>query len=139
MRTLKVPRRNLAAVLIGALPIFLCTWKPCVASSLDQPPWYVGRWLLAEDEDGSRPGTDLTEFRADGRFVVYGPGCTESVVATYHVHNGDIFVSVEIPNKGPLAMVFRPSADHEKLTYTSHRTRNNAVYRRAPASICDPK
>lgn len=131
-----LPARNLALVLISALPIFLCAWKPCMASSLDQSTWFIGRWLLAEDEDGSRPGVDLTEFRADGHYVIYGPDCTTSLIATYHVYKGDIFVSVDVPNKGPLALVFRPSADRERLTYTSPRTRNNAVYRRAPASIC---
>jgi hypothetical protein len=33
-------------------------------------------------------------------------------------------------------MIFRPNAEHTTLTFTSPRTRNNAVYRRAATSVC---
>ena len=132
-----ISKTGLCAVLAGAVSSAMTSAH--AAAMTDMPAWFIGRWILAEDEDGGRPGMDLDEFRADGHYVIYGPGCKESLVATYHVHGGDIYVTSEVPGKGPIAMIFRPGANHETLVYTSPRTRHNAVYRRSPPLICPGK
>ena len=53
-----------------------------------------------------------------------------------HWWSGDLYVTSEIPGKGPISIVFRPNADGSKLTFTSPRTRNNAVYARIPKIPC---
>jgi hypothetical protein len=88
---------------------------------------------MTEDEDGTP--SDTIEFRADGSYVNYGYGC-RLASAKYHVGAEDIYVTHEIPGKGPIALVFRPTKDRTKLTYTSPRTRNNAVYERLSKSPC---
>jgi len=100
----------------------------------ERPTWLLGVWQLTQDEDGFA-GTDLNEFRADGHFVIYGPNCRENL-GTYHLYGDDAYISFDVPGKGPIAMVYRPSADHSKLTYTSPRTRHNAVYERASTPPC---
>ena len=119
-----------AAAVIGAQTLLAA---PPVSST---PEWFVGQWILAEDEDGGPPGQDLDEFLADGHYIIYGPKCTKSLVASYHVHHGDIYVTADVPGKGPIAMIFHPSSDQTSLVYTSPRTRHNAVYRRAQPTIC---
>lgn len=106
------------------------------ASSSASPTWLIGQWILAEDEDGGPPGMDLDEFFEDGRYLIYGPNCREPKPMAWHIYRGDVYVTGEVPGKGPIAMIFRPNADHSELTFTSPRTRNNAVYRRAPANAC---
>lgn len=96
-------------------------------------PWFVGVWSMTEDEDGTPEET--IEFRTGGIFVTYGSRCRPAT-ATYREVAGDIYVTYEIPGKGPVVMVFRPSKDHLKLTYTSPRTRNNAVYERLAKNPC---
>lgn len=95
--------------------------------------WFVGFWNMTADEDGTP--SDTMEFRADGSYVNYGYQCRQAT-AKYHVIAGDIYVTHEVPGKGPIALVFRPSRDRTKLTYTSPRTRNNAVYERLSKSPC---
>jgi len=105
------------------------------AAASESPVWLIGQWTLAEDEDGGPPGMDLDEFFEDGRYIIYGPNCRESV-ATWHMFRGDIYVTLDVRGKGPIALIFHPNAEHTALTFTSPRTRNNAIYRRATTSVC---
>ena len=130
--------RRLVCASIAAVAGAIGTQCIHAATVISKPAWFLGQWILAEDEDGGPPGQDLDEFLADGHYVIYGPSCTRSLLA-YHVHDGDIYVTGDVPGKGPIAMIFHPSADHTSLTYTSPRTRHNAVYRRAPPTICPHK
>lgn len=94
----------------------------------------AGVWTATSDEDGTP--ADVMEFRADGTYINYGINCAVSGKSPFHVYAGDIYVTSEIPGKGPVSVVFRPSADKTKLTYTSPRTRNNAIYERLPSNPC---
>lgn len=129
----------------GAAAVFAAALLTCAnaaaasdsaASPSASPAWLIGQWTLAEDEDGGRPGMDLDEFFEDGRYIIYGPNCRESPAGAWHAFRGDIYVTLDLPGKGPIAMIFRPNAEHTALTYTSPRTRNNAVYRRATTTVC---
>jgi hypothetical protein len=89
------------------------------------PGWLVGTWTVISDEDNTPP--DFTEFTTSGTYITHGFDCSIRVEMPFHIHGGDIYITYEIPNKGPIALVYRPSADKRTLTYTSPRTRNNAV------------
>lgn len=112
----------------------------CVLGKVHSPDttseWFLGQWEMVADEDKSAP-YDLMEFRQGGIWVNYGPDCKE-FKAQFHVHEGSLYVTFEVAEKGPAAMVFRPTADHSTLTYTSPRTRNNATYKRPERSPCQP-
>lgn len=96
--------------------------------------WVTGAWTATSDEDGTP--ADFMEFRADGTYVNYGFDCSVASEMPFHGHAGDIYVTSEVLGKGPISIVFRPSQDKSKLTYTSPRTRNNAVYERLSAIPC---
>ena len=97
--------------------------------------WMVGFWHMTADEDGTP--ADVMEFRADGTHIFYGTAC-QPFPTTYHLHGGDLYVTIGVPNKGPIVAVFRPTNDRTKLVFTSPRTRNNATYERLSASTCKP-
>ena len=101
----------------------------------DDNSWLYGYWELATDEDGGQKGMDVDEFRPDGIYSILGPNCKPQL-GRYHVYDGDIYVTFEIPGKGPIAMIYRPSPTKKTLTYTSPRTRNNATYEKLPGSPC---
>lgn len=113
------------------LPLLLAEDLACALPTAG--PWFVGLWHTTTDEDGT--SSDTIAFRAYGSYVNCGPAC-QRATAKYHVVARDIHVTVEVPGKGPIAIVFRPSSDGTKLTYTSPRTRNNAVYERLSKSPC---
>ena len=94
----------------------------------------TGTWTATSDEDGTP--ADIFDFTADGKYVNYGIGCAVRAEMPFHVYAGDIYITIELPGKGPTSIVFRPSPDKRKLTYTSPRTRNNAVYERLPINPC---
>ena len=121
-------RRILALLILGSVSL-------SSLAAVEEPSWLLGVWQLTQDEDGSPAGTDLNEFRTGGRFVIYGPNCKENL-GTYHLYNDDAYIAFDVPGKGPIAMIYRPNADHSKLTYTSPRTRHNAVYERVAAPPC---
>ena len=108
--------------------------------SIAAPPntadWLVGTWQKTLDEDNAPP--DKMLFRADGTFVSYGKHCEERV-NPYFIHDGNVFLVVGIPDKGPVALVFRPSQDRQSLTFTSPRTLNNARYEKRPPAACVPQ
>jgi hypothetical protein len=89
------------------------------------PKWLIGTWTPISDEDGTPP--DFADFTADGKYINYGYDCSVRTEMSLHIYKGDIYVTGEIPGKGPIAVVFRPDPQGEHLTYTSPRTRNNAV------------
>jgi len=105
-----------------------------IYSAENKPDWMVATWTAVSDEDGTP--ADVMEFRKDGKYVNYGFNCALAAEMPFHVYAGDIYVTSEVPNKGPISIVFRPSKDKENLTYTSPRTRNNAVYERLPSNPC---
>lgn len=108
---------------------FLCQTS-CASETQD---WLVGVWQKTQDEDRSPP--DTIKFLPNGQFINYGPNCEEKV-NPYFLHGGNVYLSIEIPGKGPVALVFKPSGDRKALTFTSPRTLNNAVYEQAPNPPC---
>lgn len=123
MKALTVP----IAIVAALLPTL-------VGAAAAQPAWLVGSWTAVYDEDGSP--ADIMEFSADGRFINYGVKCNLVDEHRFHTFNDEVYVTIEIPRKGPIALVFRPSADKKQLTYTSPRTRRNAVYERLKSNPC---
>jgi hypothetical protein len=104
--------------------LIACTTQVSYAQQLS-PDWLVGTWTVISDEDGTPP--DFADFTVDGKYVNYGFNCTIRHEMPFHIYNGDIYITSEVQGKGPVAMVFRPSADKKTLSYTSPRTRRNAV------------
>lgn len=98
------------------------------------PAWPIGFWAQVLDEDGL-PDDDTLQFRMDGSFVVYGSKCQEFPAGEFHLHKGNIYATFKTP-KGLVSAVYVPSQQHQRLTFTSPRTGNNAVY--APARGCTP-
>lgn len=120
-----------------ALLAMLMSVAPSVAPpTLQRENWLVGAWQMTHDEDGTP--ADIMEFRADGTHVFWGAGtaCT-SYLTEYHVHSGNVYVTVEVPGKGPIAAIFRPDQERTKLVFTSPRTRNNATYERILDNPCN--
>lgn len=101
-----------------------CVARPAVATE-PVPGWLIGTWTPVSDEDGTPP--DFADFTADGMYINHGFDCSIRVEAPFHLHDGDIYITFEVPDKGPIALVFRPDLDGKRLTYTSPRTRNNAI------------
>ena len=100
----------------------------CASPSYAQlltPTWLVGTWTVISDEDGTPP--DFADFTVDGKYINHGFNCTVRSEMPFHIYNGDVYITAEVPGKGPIAMVFRPSQDKKTLTFTSPRTRHNAV------------
>ena len=95
----------------------------------------VGFWHMTKDEDGGPTGGEV-EFRADGGYVAYDKACKTYPSTTYFVHNSDIFVVYTVPGKGPVSVVYHPNDAHTQLTFTSVRTKNNAVYERSAVHRC---
>jgi hypothetical protein len=123
--------RNIQAIaLVGVL-------AASTAACAEEPASLVGVWTATSDEDGTP--ADVFDIKPDGTYVNYGIGCRVNAEMPYHLFRGDLYVTSEIPGKGPVAIVFRPNADGSKLTYTSPRTRNNAVYEKLPSNPCSPK
>jgi len=119
------------ATIILILSSLLCTDS---ARAAQAPAWLIGYWAQVADEDG-RPGDDTLRFRKDGFVVVYGPKCQALPPSGFHLNKGNIYATFETP-KGLISAVYVPSQNHQRLTFTSPRTGNNAVY--APAKRCIP-
>jgi len=100
-----------------------------VASSTS---WLVGTWQKTLDEDGS-PADALT-FKPDGTWIAYGPQCQQAIYH-YFLHEGDVFLVLP-QSKGPVALVFHPNTGKTTLTFTSPRTKNNAIYEKVAHPIC---
>ena len=98
-------------IMAGAALLALFTARAVALPS--DSPWFVGFWKMTADEDGTP--SDTMEFRADGTYVNYGYKCVASS-AKYHLYSQDIYVTVEIEGKGPVAIIFRPSSDKKRLT-----------------------
>ena len=122
-----------ALLTCGAVTLLL----GCSPGVTAQPSELTGVWTAVSDEDGTP--ADVFELRGNGTYVNYGIGCNIQEEMPYHVFHGDLYVTSEIPDKGPIAIVFRPSRDGKQLTFTSPRTRNNAVYERLASNPCEPK
>jgi len=134
---IRFSRKALGSAIVASVALAIGLAAPTYAAPAStNTDWLIGQWTLAEDEDGGRPGMDLDEFFQDGRYIIYGPNCREPPPGSWHMYRGDVYVSLDVPGKGPIALVFRPNAEHTELTYTSPRTRNNAIYRRALPNPC---
>jgi len=97
--------------------------------------WMVGFWHMTADEDHGPLG-EVIEFRADRTYVAYTQTCTTFPLAEFHTFKGDIYVTSEIPGKGPVSVLFHPEQGRTRLTFTSVRTHNTATYERLQATKC---
>ena len=118
---------------IGVIAVALIT--PASANPRVQSD-YVGFWELTFDEDGTPK--DTMEIRADGTYVAHGWTCQAEDVIPYHLHNGDMYATIEIPNKGPVSIVFR-LLDDGRISFTSPRSGKNAFYSRLEQNPCPGK
>jgi hypothetical protein len=105
--------------------LLVCFSPALLASETTVPKWLIGTWTPISDEDGTPP--DFADFTADGKYINHGFDCSIRTEMLFHIHGGDVYITYEVPGKGPIALVFRPSKDKKQLTYTSPRTRRNAV------------
>jgi len=122
-------RKFLAALILG------CALLPSAAIADDKvPEWLIGTWTPVSDEDGTPP--DFADFTADWKYINHGFDCSVRSELPFHIRDGDIYVTIEVPEKGPIAIVFRPRNNGQQLTYTSPRTRNNAVLQKT-AKKCE--
>lgn len=99
------------------------------------PSWLPGIWQMTDDEDNGPLG-ELVEFTPDGHYFFYGKECLSMSPITFHVHDGDIYVTNTIPNKGPVSVIFHPVNGHGELTFTSPRTFNSATYSKTALTSC---
>lgn len=90
---------------------------------------------MTADEDNGPVG-GVIEFRANGDYIHYDKYCNLFPTAKYHVHRENIYVTNEIPGKGPVSVIYHPDANRSTLTFTSARTHNNAVYERLNGDEC---
>lgn len=90
--------------------------------------WPTGYWLQIKDEDG-QARDDTFQVLADGTVLAYDSQCREIASGRSHLYDGTLFVTWRSP-KGPIAIAYVPSKNHELLTFTSPRTGNNAIYSR---------
>lgn len=116
------------ALVISAVAVTSTAAQPQPSHSL------VGSWTAVSDEDGTP--ADYFQITEDGKYINYGFNCTVRSEAPTHIWGGDLYVTHEIPAKGPISIVFRPNFDASTLTFTSPRTRNNAVYARIVSIPC---
>ena len=121
--------------LVLALGVAACL-PACAAQSESIPSWLPGIWQMTADEDKGPLG-ELVEFTADGRYFFYGKDCLSMSPLTFHVHNGDVYVTNTIQNKGPVSIIYHPVGNGAALTYTSPRTFNNASYSRTALKACE--
>ena len=109
---------------------------PACANENTVPSWLPGIWQMTEDQDGGPVG-ELVEFTVDGNYYFYGKDCIYMHPIRYHVYGGDIYVTNQIPDKGPVSVIFHPIDGNKKLTFTSPRTFNNAVYSKTQLTSCE--
>jgi hypothetical protein len=126
---------NVIKAVYGLLLLILAqTAWPIVAP--DDYAWLYGYWYAIADEDNTNnTDADWNELRADGTYVNISPDCRR-VYGKFHIFEGDVYITYEIPKKGPIAMIFRPSKSKVQLTYTSPRTRNNATMSKVEHTSC---
>lgn len=123
--------RALRAALLSCVLGFVCT--ACAAEKQAAPEWLLRTWTKTLDEDNG-PADSIT-FRADGTFVTYDEQCSEHA-NRYFVDGGLVFLVIPM-EKGPVALVLKPERDHSSMTFTSPRTRNNAVYAASDSPHCN--
>ena len=100
------------------------------------PSWLPGIWQMTEDEDKGPLG-ELVEFTADGKYYFYGKDCLSMQPIGFHVYDGNVYVTNVIPSKGPVSVIFHPVDNQTKLTFTSPRTFNNAIYSKTSLTTCE--
>jgi hypothetical protein len=124
-------------LLLACLPLFLSSPSHAYAAAppADDVSWLSGSWEKTADED--KAPADVVEFLANGSFVTFGPNC-QATFNSYFVRDGFVYVTV-IGTNGPIALMFVPSVDHKKLTFTSPRTFHLATYEKTAAPACKRK
>jgi hypothetical protein len=135
--SLQYSERDVTRTFLAILAIASLTVGAVAFASDAAPKSLLGVWTATYDEDGTP--ADVFELRGDGTYVNFGIDCNVAEEMPYHMFRGDIYVTSEIPGKGPISIVFRPSADGSKLTFTSPRSRNNATYEKLATNPCKPK
>ena len=91
---------------------------------------------MTDDQDKGPLG-ELVEFTTDGKYYFYGKDCLSMPPIGFHVYDGNVYVTNIIPEKGPVSVIFHPVDGHTKLTFTSPRTFNNAVYSKTQLTACE--
>lgn len=109
-----------------SLPSFAATPKE------DDASWLSGSWTKTADEDNGP--ADVVEFLANGSFVTFGPKC-QATFNSFFIRDGFIYVTV-VGTNGPIALMFVPSVDRKKLTFTSPRTFHLATYEKTTTPSC---
>lgn len=121
-------------LLPACLPLLLSL--PLLAGAATPPPdetaWLNGSWTKTADED--KGPADTVEFRPNGYFVTFGPNC-QATFNSYFVRDGFVYVTV-VGTNGPIALMFVPSVDRKKLTFTSPRTFHLATYEKTTTPAC---
>lgn len=120
----------LALMAVATIALQACAKENAV------PSWLPGIWQMTEDQDKGPLG-ELVEFTADGKYHFYGKDCLSMQPIGFHVHDGNIYVTNQIPDKGPVSVIFHPIDGNRKLTYTSPRTFNNAIYSKTQLTACE--
>jgi len=98
----------------------------------DDASWLSGSWTKTADED--KGPADVVEFLANGSFVTFGPNC-QATFNSFFIRDGFIYVTV-VGTNGPIALMFVPSVDRKKLTFTSPRTFHLATYEKTTTPSC---
>lgn len=112
-----------------ALLLLINFINPEPLSTSGEATWPTGYWTQVEDEDG-QASDDTFQVLADGSVLTYDKQCRVIASGLSHIHDGILFVTWE-SKKGPIAIAYVPSQNRKRLTFTSPRTGNNAVYSRS--------
>lgn len=121
-------------LLFACLALFLSlpSFGNAAAPKEDDASWLSGSWTKTADED--KGPADVVEFLANGSFVTFGPNC-QATFNSFFIRDGFIYVTV-VGTNGPIALMFVPSVDRKKLTFTSPRTFHLATYERTTTPSC---
>lgn len=122
---------------LGCLLILLCAFAHSTVKAATPPPadnraWLVGIWALQFDPDGVKK--DWLEFLPDGTYISINAACS-TLTGSYRVLDDQVQMSFGLDEKAPVVSA-RPAADRTELQYTSQRTGNVSVYRRAKGTAC---
>lgn len=127
-RSISISEANYGLPMRTFLLALLLTTTPSIAAD----DWAEGSWELMHDEDGSpKEYLTLKAGKAQGYFA----NCEPHGPYRYHLNGGDMYLTFEWP-KGPVAQVYRASADRQGMKFTSSRTNGTATWRRLDTNPC---
>jgi hypothetical protein len=119
-------------LLFACFALFLSLPSFAAPPKEDDASWLSGSWTKTADED--KGSADVVEFLANGSFVTFGPNC-QATFNSFFIRDGFIYVTV-VGTNGPIALMFVPSVDRKKLTFTSPRTFHLATYEKTTTPSC---